>query len=136
MNLGLYVNEEKSMNEEEFSNIRDGLFNKDISHVTVAINRDKGNDGRRLAKAVDTEKCFTQFDGTPTSGEFSYVIKLDEPVILPVTAEAVCGTQVVDFLTDYPKYREEKELADAFEAREEDNIRDGLNNEIDDDFER
>lgn len=89
MNLGLLVNEEKSMNEEEFSKIRDGLFGKDISHVTVAINRDKGNDGRRLARAVDTEKCFTPFDGTPTSGEFSYVIKLDEPVILPVTAEAV-----------------------------------------------
>lgn len=115
MNIGLYVNEEKSMNEDAFQYVRENLFTNDINHVTIAINRDKDENKKRLGNAADTGKCFMTFGDNPTNGEFSYYVPFESDIILAVTAEAVRVDKVVDELSDYPseramrEYREEEE---------------------------
>lgn len=120
-NIGLYVNDELSMNEDAFQAIRNELFSNDISHVTISINREKDNNGKRLANAVDTQKCFIPLGDDPQDKEFSYAIKFDEPITLSVTAEAIVGTQVVDVLSDYPMQRAERENWEAENNNEQNN---------------
>lgn len=108
MNLGLLVDEGKSMHEEAFCSIRKGLFSNDISHITVAINRTEV-DGKRVTSAAYTQKCFMNFGQDPQLGEFAYSMKF-EPVMLNCTAEAMCGKTKVDELASYPEARRQREM--------------------------
>lgn len=112
MNLGLFVNDEKSFNEEAFQNIRCQLFSNDISHITIAVNPEVDESGKPVAKAVDTQKCFMD-DGTFGPTENYHVVSLDKPVELEATAEAIRHNQVADSLIDYPQERRERELKEA-----------------------
>lgn len=122
-NVGLLVNDTESFNELGFEGVRDNLFSNEISHVTIAINPERDENGKRMAKAVDTQKCFTEFDGTETKGEFSYQIKLDSPITLTATAEAMTCDGKADRLIDYPLERlvretvEEKDTAIEFSGK-------------------
>lgn len=111
-NLGLRVDDSLSFNSPEFDNVRKDLFTNEISHITVAINQELAEDGRRMAKAVDTQKCFREFDGS--TSEASFVINFDEPIALTATAEAMeRESRVVDRLEDFPERKVEKELVGA-----------------------
>lgn len=112
MNLGLFVNDKKSFNEPAFQDIRCGLFDNRISHITIAINPEVDENGKPVAKAVDTQKCFLD-DGSFGPTENYHLISLDRPITLEATAEAMRYNQPVDSLTDYPQERRERELKKA-----------------------
>lgn len=112
MNLGLHVDKDESMNEPAFSSIRDKLFDNDIAHVTVSVNRDVDENGKKLTTPVKTSMCFMDVGDNPKEGEFSYSVKLDRPLTLECTAEAMYGETRVDSLSDYPEARRDRESGD------------------------